>query len=61
MKTEKAKVSRNKSDKTVVAERNYGLKGGETSAAKPNNAAINAEFKWNFLINPLAETPKQNT
>ena len=45
MKTEKAKVSRNKPDKTVVAEKNNGLKGGETIAAKPNNAAINAEFK----------------
>jgi hypothetical protein len=31
MTTEKAKVSRNKSDKTVVAERNYGLKGGEAA------------------------------
>ena len=48
MKTEKAKVSRNKPDKTVVAERNRGLKGGEISAAKPNNAAIKAEFKGNF-------------
>jgi len=48
MKTEKAKVSRNKSDKTVAAERNCGLEGGEARAAKLNNAAINAEFKGNF-------------
>lgn len=48
MTTEKAKVSKNKSDKTVVAERNCGLKGGEAGAAKPNNAAIKAEFNGNF-------------
>jgi hypothetical protein len=48
MKTKKAKVSKNKSDKTVGAERNYGLKGGEASAAESNNAARHAEFNGNL-------------
>jgi hypothetical protein len=34
-KGKKAKVFGNNSDKSVVAERNYDLKGGEASAARP--------------------------
>ena len=60
VEAKKAKVFRNNSDKTVEAERNYGLKGGEASAARPESAAVSAEFNGN-LITKMAETPKQKT
>lgn len=41
----------------MVAEKNYGLKGGGMRISRPDAANTNAEFSG-ILITRLAETPK---
>ena len=51
------KVIWNNTDKNMVAEKNYGLKGGGVRISRPDAANTNAEFSG-ILITRLAETPK---
>jgi hypothetical protein len=44
----------------MVAEKNYGLKGGGVRTSRPDTATSNTEFNG-ILITRLAETPKINT